>query len=350
MITLLLASALALKFPGGTPNDFINLLSDTTKQNVVLNLGEGRNFEKADLNTDDLSELARGIRTQIKIAMLPGQDLIFSDQLLDRKLVTGPIMRGQVELEAAIEAVKARRDSRTAGLLPQPPSIKEMPLTLAPVGLSATAVKDGKITFKTEQAQRLELTSLNGALSKPLKMHWIYDDAILCVHVQAMPELDFLKFAAKAMGSILVSTAKDYTFALDPVEIRKRAIATMQKYNPTEGNAVAQKSMQFRIACLNGLNNAQIAEALKSDGAEVRVDLGQRSPLASLALQRIHDLEQYEANLPADSPAPRRATGLLQRIDRSRSAYLIVNSHFQTEIEVPIVDRNGRPNGIVRLQ
>jgi len=253
-------------------------------------------------------------------------------------------------MEAAIEAVKARRDARAGGPIPQPPTTKELPLSLSQVGLSATAVKDGKVTFKTEQAQRLELTSLNGALSKPVKMHWIYDEAILCVHVQDMPELDFLKFAAKSIGSVLVSTAKEYTFALDPIEIRKRAIATMQKYNPTDGNAVAQKSLQFRIACLNGLTNAQITEALKSDGAEVRVDLGQRSPLASLALQRIHDLEQYEANLPADSSAPRRATGLLQRIDRSRSAYLIVNSHFQSEIEIPIVDANGRPNGIVRLQ
>jgi hypothetical protein len=349
MLTLILASALAMKFPGGTPNDFINLLSDTTKQNVVLNLGEGRAFGSADLNTDDLTELARGIRAQLKIAMLPGQDLIFSDQMLSRNLVSGPIMRGAAETEAIVRAVKAKQDAR-AGLLPKPPELTEMPLSLSGVGLSADAVKDGKVTFKTEKSQRLDLPALSGAFSKPLKMHWIYNDAILCVRVQDMPELDFLKFVAKATGSILVSTAKDYTLALDPIEIRKRAIATMQKTTPTQGNAIAEKSLQFRIACLNGLTGAQLGEALKSDGAEVRVDLGQRSPLASLALQRIHDLEQYDANLPADSPAPRRATGLLQRIDRSRSAYLIVNSYFQTEIEVPIVDRNGRPNGIVRLQ
>ncbi|MBC8064926.1 MAG: hypothetical protein H7Y17_08860, partial [Chlorobia bacterium] len=262
----------------------------------------------------------------------------------------GPVMRGGFEADERLEVLNQqvasiRQPTKTAS--------SEAMLSVSPSGLPPSALVAGKVTFKTEKANALQVPLLSGSFSKPIVVHWIYQETPVFVNVKDLSELGFLTWVAKAVGARLNPAGKTFNFDLDPIEIRKRAVATIQAL-PTsrprkDDDAIVKNGQTFRIACLNALTAGQLTEALATAGASIRLELGPRSPLTNLALQRVRDLEQYQRNMPADSPAPRTAIGLLQRVDRSRMAALIVDSRFGIRLEVPVVDENGRSAGVVRL-
>jgi hypothetical protein len=177
MTTILLALA-AVKFAGGTPNDFAAALSEATGQNVVMSQGDGKTLPKAEFETTDISEMARAIRSQLQHVILPGNDLVLSDQMLARRLVTGAVLRSgsaeagvreQLELSYQVLRDNERLSSRFS-----PPAANALTVTF--VGLPAGSLKDGKLSAKTEKANAIQLDSLNGSLSKPVVVHWIYQE------------------------------------------------------------------------------------------------------------------------------------------------------------------------------
>jgi len=81
----------------------------------------------------------------------------------------------------------------------------------------------------------------------------------------------------------------------------------------------------------------------------VRVQLRPGSPLANLAVGRIRDLEKLQKTYADGTRASKAAVGLLDRVDSNRSAFLIMDAKFYTRLEVPVLDQNGRPAGVVNL-
>jgi hypothetical protein len=352
MTTILLAMA-AVKFSGGTPNDFAAALAEATGQNVVISQGEGKTLPKAEFETTDMNEMARAIRSQIKHVILPGNELVLSDQMLARRLVTGAILRGgsgeaREGLELSYQVLRENEQ-----LSSRPGSTPENSLAISFVGLPPGSVKEGKFTAKTEKANALQIELLNGSFSKPLAAHWIYQEVPVYLQVKDMPEAELLKWIAKAVGARLLNTAKEFKFDLDPVEIRKRALAAIQAEPARLGSRndaqILEKNKAFRVSVINSLTPAQITEMLATAGSTSRIELSPRSPLTRIALQRVRDLEQYQQGLAADMPGPRTAVGLLRRVDSSRPALLIVDSKFTARMEIPVLDQNGRPAGVVRL-
>lgn len=354
MTTILLAIA-AVKFAGGTPNDFVTALADATGQNIVMSQGEGKNLTKAEFETSDISEMAKAIRSQLQHVILPGNDLILSDQMLARRLITGGQTRSfsgageREQMEAAIQAMR-EQEERQSGRVINRPSNAFAPTFVSPPPGSVAA---GKVTFKTEKANAVHLESLTGSFSKPIVAHWIYSETPIYVNVKDMAELDFLKWAAKATGARLVNTPKEFHFELDAVEIKKRAIAAIQgdpgRLGRRDDPAQAEKQKAFRISVINGLTPAQLGEALAANGSTTRIELNNRSPLTRVAINRIRDMEQYQRNQPADGPGDRNAVGLLQRVDSSRPAVLMVDSRLNARMEIPVLGPNGQPAGVVRL-
>ena len=351
MTTLLIAALVAVKFNGGTPSEFIAAIADATKQNVVMAQGDGKSIPPAEFETSDLDVMSRAIRTQTKHAILPGNEMVLSDQMLSRRLVQTVQFRGGEDLEGQVRAQLMERVQAERLVRNQPESGANLSLNI--IGIPGSAAKDGKVTFKTEKSDAIKPEYLGGIASKPVKVHWIYKDSPIFVNVNDMPELDFMKYVAKAIGARLVA-AKEYDFQLDPIEVRKRAIATINaapvRSGPRADDAEEQKAKNFRIACLNALNAGQLSQMLESAGSSITVQLIPRSPLTSLALQRVKDLEQYQRSLPPESPAPRNAVGLLQRVDGSRPATMTVDSRFSVRMDIPVVDQNGRSAGSVRIQ
>jgi|GEM_PF-3452489 len=344
MITFLLASAFAVNFPGGTPNAFAEALAGGTQQNVVLSQGESQAVPKVAFENADLTEMARAIRSQTDHAILPGSDLVLSDQMLAKSLVTGggflrdpSQKRVPGEPVVNFESIQLARRSKIA----------RAPANF--IALPAEAIANGLVTYKTEKADALQLQTLDGPFSKPVKFHWIYAETPIFVQVKGLPELDFMKWVAKATGARLVSSGKDYDFTLDPVVVRNRAVATLNRLSIDSGDQDEQKTYKFRIACLGSLTPGEVSEALTTPYAQVRVQLRPGSPLANLAVGRIRDLEKLQKTYADGTRASKAAVGLLDRVDSNRSAFLIMDAKFYTRLEVPVLDQNGRPAGVVNL-
>jgi len=116
MITLLAATLLAVQFPGGAPNEFVGALAKGANRSVVLALSAAHTIPKADFEIDDFDLMARSIRKQTQLAILPGIDLVLSDQLLPKRLVTEVVYRGggqsesdQLEIESKIAEIRASK-------------------------------------------------------------------------------------------------------------------------------------------------------------------------------------------------------------------------------------------------
>lgn len=350
MLTLLAAAALApVKFPGGNPNDFAALLAESAKQNVIVVQGEGQMVEACEYDPSDLNELSRALRNQTKLMIMPGTDLILSDGYISRQLVRGNLGRmrsgsglGSDEQQEVAARLKAMNDARAASGSDKSGFKLVM---MSPVQLPANAVKDGMVTFQTKKSESLDLMAL-GNLSKPVKTHWIFGSAVVACKVDNLPELDFLKWIAKGVGGRIVSGPKEYTLDIDPGEIRRRAIKTISLNKPTGGTpeetARLQKQQNFRISCLNALTPTQLSAALATENGETRVELDARSPLTRTAVAYVQEMEQS-----GDRRNPR--VSVLQRVDPSRKAYLIVTSGFDTSVEVPILNGQGQPAGVVRF-
>lgn len=353
MITLLAATLLAVQFPGGAPNEFVGALAKGANRSVVLALSAAHTIPKADFEIDDFDLMARSIRKQTQLAILPGIDLVLSDQLLPKRLVTEVVYRGggqsesdQLEIESKIAEIRASK------LPTSPTASSDLPINF--VDLPASSVQNGTITFVTEKSDALQVQKLNGPLSKPVKSHWIYQEIPIYVQVKDMPELDLMKWSAKALGARLIATANEYNFELDPIEVRKRAIAAIvANARPTVGRkediAIVQDRQNFRIACLNALTPAQLTEALATPDASTRIELSPRGTLTNLALNQVRALQKYQESIPPGTAGPKSAIGLLQRVDPNRKAYLIVERGFTVTIEVPVLDKDGNPAGVVRL-
>jgi len=340
MFTLLAATALAVtKFPGGTANDFAASLAQASQQNVAVIQGMKATVKPCEFDPSDLNELARAIRNQTQLAILPGPDLLISDGKIDPSLVT-----------------ESEGGSSQEG-----------------VPFPAAALDAGKVTFKTEKTDLLAINSFASTFGKPVNVHWIYKDVNLAVQVKNMPQTDFLKWVAKAVGGRLVETTKDYTIALDPIEIRRRAVNTIlaQKLDQSDPNtfAMLQKKQSFRAAALNSLNATQLLQALATPGGETRVVLSANNPLTRTASTYVQNLAQYQQmaqvqNAQADQGTLQQgrrrmrmnrnggdgsAVGVLQRVDPSRASYLIVNSHFDVSFEIAVLDNRGRSAGVVHF-
>lgn len=357
MTTLLLATLYAVKFGGGTPNDFVTALADSTQQSVVMTQGDAKYLPAAEFETTDVDTMARAIRAQMKHMILPGSDLVIGDQLLAKQMVSeGRQTRfGVSGVEGAITIERRSQvEQEVSRRIPAVKAPTEALLSVNKIGMPSTALKDGKVTFKTEKADALQISMLSGVLSKPVKVHWIYSESPIFVNVKELPEFEFLKWTAKAVGARLTSGAKEYSFDLDPVEIRKRAVLTIQAeplpQQRDRGNSNSQvQARNFRVAVINALTPAQISAALADTGSTTRIELTSRSPLTRIAVQRVQQIDAERQNQPRQGPPGQSQPGIMQRVDSSRMAVLTVDSRFGIQMEIPILDQNGRPGGVVRL-
>ena len=340
MTSLLIAAAFAVQFPGGTPNAFTAALAEGTKQNVLLTQGDAVNVAKTSFETDDLTEMARAIRNQTAHAIMPGVDLILSDQLLPKKRVTGGgFLRDPKNSRPIVNFEHIQRPARS----PEAVSVKLVELT-------SKAVVNGTVTFKTEDTEAVELQALGEVFSKPVQYHWIYSDQPIFLSIKNMPERDFMKWIAKAMGARLISTGKVYDFSLDPTLVRQRAIATLNKLSAQASDDSEDRNLyKFRIACLNALTTGQISEALATPWSTVRVQLHPGTSLTAQAVNRVREMEKVQLTYGPNTRASKAAIGLLQRVDPNRPAYLIVDAKFYTRLEIPVLDQKGNPAGVVNL-
>lgn len=340
MLTLLIATAYSIHFSGGTPNAFANALFESTKQNVVLVQGESALVGKLDYTNVTLNQMSQALRTQINHFLLPGTEMVFSDQLLSSKLLTGSGFRDIPGFASgyAFEHIQYDRTN------------KDALLTVRFTPLPPSAVVNGKITFRTEKDEALQLKSLEGQLSKPIRFHWIYAEQPIFVQASNMDEVDFLTNVSKALGARFNPAAKTYNFDIDPNSIRTRAASTLARLNANKDpNSTDSQDYKFRIGCLNSLTAAQISEALATPTSLARVAINRSSQLTNLATARIRELEKIQKTYGPNGRASKKAIGLLDRIDPDRPSYIVMDSKFYVMMEIAVKATANSPASVVVL-
>lgn len=340
MITLLIATAFSIKFPGGSPSEFAAALANSTNQNVVLAQGEAMTVSALNFTDLTLNQMSQALRTQTNHFMLPGTEMVFSDQLLSSELLTGSGFRDIPGFTSgnAFEHIQYDRTNKSALL-----TIKFAPLP-------SSVVVNRKITFRTDKDEALQLKSLEGQLSKPIRFHWIYAEQPIFVQTANMDEVDFLTNISKALGARFNPAAKTYSFDLDANSIRSRAASTLTRLNTNKDpNSTDSQDYKFRIGCLNSLTTAQISEALATPTSLTRVAINRNSQLANLATARIRELEKIQKTYGPNGRASKKAIGLLDRIDPDRPSYIVMDSKFYVMMEIAVKATANSPASVVVL-
>lgn len=319
MLTLIAATALvSTKFPGGTINDFASALSADAKQNVIVAMAQPGPLPAFDFDTVDLNEFSRVLRNKTQLLIAPGTDLVLTDGLVARALISVADGPGPGQMQSG----------GSYGGIAIPPE----------------GIKDGKITFETKKTERLDLQTLQSGLSKPVEFHWFYLKNTVTCNVKDLPELDFVKWVAKAVGGRVLQDAKAYKIDLDTMEVKKRLVKSLmaEKYDQADKQAatIMEKKRAFRIACINAFTVPQFAEVLGGPVGGGKFELVGRGPLANAAIAYVQDMERLQGS-GADS--------VMKHVDHARKAYLSMTSKFQPSLEIPVLDEDGKPGGVVRF-
>jgi len=198
MIIGLIAAIGLASFSGGNANEFAKFVADSTHQNVVFYQSVVEDVAKVDFDAADINEMARTFRAKLAVQMAPGVRLILSD--------------GLIEPERLAPAGTPRSE----------------PVW---VSLPDEALKDGKVTWRTRDRDRLNPGTLAQAhFSRPVKVHWFFHEVPVAVAVKDMPEQEFLTYVAKAVGGRLIVSPKEYNLDFDAGEVRTRAIKRMRTW------------------------------------------------------------------------------------------------------------------------
>lgn len=325
MILVYVATVFALKFPGGTPNEFVGALAQSTRQNVVMSQGTPQPVSKVAFQDATLTEMARALRAQAGHAIMPGSEMVLSDQLLPYERVTGGGFQNAPgnHVRVSFEGIQNFKGYEKAKV----------------DFVDFTANKTN--TFKTEKDQALQLQRIRSS-DRKISVHWFYAEAPLYVDVKDLPELDLYQWIAKAEGAKLAITEKAYDFQLDPDQVRNRAIATLTKLMSASKDEYDQGGYRFRIACLKLLTQSQIKEALATPYSSIKIELRDGTPFANLAVARIREMEKRQSTYGPNTRASQAAVGLLPRIDTDRPAYLFMDAKFYTRMEVPYIGPDGK--------
>jgi hypothetical protein len=316
MLLPLLLAAEATVFPGGSANDLVSHLSETRRANVIAAQAYVKPVPKFSYDAT-FELLARGIQKSSGLRVLPGGDLVLSDEVL---------------LPIRMRSTSVGHDA------PNPKWVE----------LQAENLKERKVTFKTVGDERLDVGSLeNAPFSKKVSVHWSLHKTPLAISVNAMDEQRFLTFAAKAAGGFLSITRDGYVIALDPQALRTRAtnLLVLRKtadansgYDQAEMLGLNEK-IDIYVGILQSLPNGAITQAFRDPEASVSSMLGPQSAGAKRFMMAMARSKRADA-VEGDPFSFRTPVGTL-RLDRYGSLGIGLKASFDLTVLLPIEGTEG---------
>lgn len=281
MIWTTLALGAVASFSGGPPSDLAAFLSSQAGRPVVIAFDSAVALPAMSLAVDDPNELARTLRTSAKLHQMPGLPLTFS---------TGKLPRHLFE----IGAIRRQRQ----------------PGTSAP-NAQSLSVKDGRVSIAMKGTEAMTLSELQRLpWSRPLEYHWIGAEYSLAISADKVPEADFLREMARAVGARLVIGRDAYRFQMEPEEVRRRGLRTLREtLTPEQVQQLSDRDrmdLDLAIAVLQNLPANNIVEMLRAPETETRVPLAGNPALQQAALNYLNALVRL-AQTPATGPRGRQA-------------------------------------------
>lgn len=327
MMVTVIAAWTAVSFPGGDWSDLAKSIGESTKQDVYALAGAREAARPFEYNPDDLNELARAVQSATGFRHAPGLEHVFYRERVLSSLIG----------LAAAKLLEGEDHAMTEGS-----------------GFPASPIKDGLVTVRHKAGQATLLTACGPLLPKPVVVHWLFERLAFKAWTTDTPAAQFMANLAKGVGGRLVARKDDTYLDIDPAEVRRRALKTLDEMGRHKGfknlNDGDKWQWELSRAALGAASNSQIAEAFATpDGkTKVAVSFGMKA-----AIQRhLSDLMQQPAEvaLPQRAgEAPVSALDPLRRIDPRINGYLELNGQFQARLFLQTLDQLGRPGPYVAV-
>jgi len=357
MLALLIA---ATSFAGGNTNDLVHALREATNQDVVIVRGQpaDKALEALEFDPSSTDAMNNVFRPKYDLRVIPGSMPLFSDDRIPSSMLSG--------IQAGTQPVLGRPDF--IGQNNGNPGGRK--------AFSSDAIQNGKITFRTEKSEFLDMNSLlNGPLAKPVTMSWVYQDAMPYVEFKGATPSAFLEKVAKGVGARFRETDKAYALELQPEEFRHRALHSLNsiKQGDTPQSKLTYAKAQLAASTLNALSSQQITQCWANPSSSVTVAIARNGSLLTAvngyvvalenAPQFMQQQQQDVAVAQEGGPQTRRQgrgqarqpnvnrqiSMALRMADPRRSATVTMSANFHVEVEVPIAAPNGNPAGSVRF-
>ncbi len=348
MFTLLLAAVTT--FGGGTTNDLVQAIRKGTNQDVVIVRGVtvAGKLEAFDFDPESMDLLNTAVHAKTALKIVPGSEPLFSDELIPPTL-----LGGFSQVATTGRQGRFNPQNPNGGPIPDPVvSTSTGPSTKRP--LSANDIVSGKVTFKTEKVEFLDVSSLLSApLGKPVQLSWVYMDMQPAVDFRGTAPSLFLQKVAKGIGAKYRETDQGYFLDLSPEEFRRRALKSLNAMKIATSSpqaAVTTAKLQLAIAAMQSLPSNSLIEAFATPGSKTMYTMARGSSLLAPANSYLQAMMRAPAQGGRGGGGnSRQLAQTLRMVDNRRNPVLIFDAHFQSQIDIPIMDAQGRPNGTVRF-
>jgi hypothetical protein len=312
-------------FPGGSTNALVNLIRETNKQDTfVVRAKPKDDLAKLEFDSASIESINTALRTKLNLKIIPGTEPLFSDDRASSALF------GFYGISGGVSGA-------------------------SPIPLTTEAFKDGKLTFRTESTQVLDLRSLAGApFAKPVTVNWTLIGLLPSVDVRDSTQVAFLDKLARAVGAKFRETDKAYEFEFRAEEFRRRALNSLEEIKFDDGSMPADEltpKLELAKSALRSISGNELTEAFRTPTSQVEISLANEPGLKSACKTYLQAVQRHMAKLV--NAGALNSSGdvntALKNEDRKRPPKLIFTAKFDVQVEIPIVDEKGDPAGVVRF-
>ncbi len=311
-------------FPGGSTNALVNLIRETNKQDTLVVRAKPKDdLPKLEFDSESIESINTALRIKLNLKIIPGTEPIFTDDRASKTLFGFYGASGG-----------------GAG---------------SPKPLTAEAFKDGKLTFRTESTQVLDLHSLSGVpFAKPVEVHWTMMGLLASIDVRDAAPAVFLDKLARGLGARFRETDKGYALEFRAEDFRRRALNSLVEIKFDDGSMPADEltpKLELAKSALRSMGANDLTEAFRTPASQVEINLANDPGLKSACKTYLQAVQRHLAklvNAGALSTSGDVNTALKSE-DRKRSPKLIFTAKFDVQVEIPIVDEKGVPAGVVRF-
>lgn len=321
MLLTLLPLALFSQFPGGSANDLCAQLATETKRPVVVLKNSTPNIGAFQYDPADLDSINRALRSKVAMELTVGSDVIVHDG-----------------------RIPARRLGSTRF---------EKPLTPTWV---LPKVSEGRVDIQTKGQEVLDPAELDKAkFSKPVKVHWFYEQTGVCVQASNLPERDFLTYVAKGVGAKFVETEKEFRLDFDPAAMRNRMIksvgifqdlwAKRQEATEEENGLMTTARPIIVKSMLSDVSLGELTEAFRTPEGKSQFKL---RPNGATTKACFNVLDSYLIQTSKGSGKVKFPTGdftLPLRPDSNKPMTATLTAKFGSAFKLVVVDANNQSLG-----
>jgi hypothetical protein len=245
-------------FGGGTPGEFCAAVEATTGRPSALLIATDAKLSRHRAEFRSLGDVAASITSAYSFER------------------TGPATFG-FGYKDWPQYLILRAESDELSLLNRFPVLDPRNVQIDDEAISVNTGPAGAVTVRLSEQLKL---------SRPVKSHWLYEDALLALVAKKDDEVSVMAAVASALGADLV-LGHSYEFRFNPVTFRKRAIRRMQYQALAASDDFVRRRYELVEATLRALTDRQIVELYSDPTNFLQLDIDPRSEMGKAAAAKV---------------------------------------------------------------